>query len=99
MKSTWKIINGEKGTTHRGMTVPLLVLDDKIITKQKIANLFKNYFLTVADSINADKNKEENSSIINPIDYLFKYHNKPFPRINWKYASSHEIDKIIKSRK
>jgi hypothetical protein len=52
----------------------------------------------VADFINADKNKE-NSSMFNPINYLFKYHNKPFLRINWQYASTYEIDKIIKSLK
>jgi len=39
MKSTWKIINSEKGTTNQDMSVPLLVLDNKIIT-----NLFNNYF-------------------------------------------------------
>jgi len=100
MKSIWKIIKSEKGTTHRDMSVPLLVLDDEIIiNQQKIANLCSNYFLTVADSVNADKNKEENSSMINPINYLFKYHNKPFPRINWQYASTYEIEKIIKSLK
>jgi len=100
MKSIWKIINSEKGTTHRDMSVPLHILDDKIITnQQKIANLFNNYFLTIADSINANKNKEENSSMINPINYLFKYHNKPFPRINWQYVSTYEINKIIKSLK
>ena len=37
--------------------------------------------------------------MINPINYLFKCHNKPFPRINWQYASTHEINKIIKSLK
>jgi hypothetical protein len=64
-----------------------------------IANLFNNYFLSVAYSINEDKNKDENLSMINPINYLFKYYNKPFPKINWQYASTYEIDKIIKSLK
>jgi hypothetical protein len=35
----------------------------------------------------------------NPTNYLFKYYNKPFPKINWQYASTYEIDKIIKSLK
>jgi hypothetical protein len=56
MKSTWKIINSEKGITHPDMSVPLLVQDDKITTNQQnIANLLNNYFLSVSDSINADK--------------------------------------------
>jgi hypothetical protein len=89
-----------RGTTHQDMSVPLLVLDDKIITnQQKIANLFNNYLLLVADFINADRNKDENSSRINPINYLLTYHNKPIPRINWHHATTYEIDKIIKSLK
>jgi len=66
MKSTWKIINNEKGTTQHDMSVPSLVMNEKIITNQKeIANLFNNYFLSVADSINVDNNKAKNSSMIN----------------------------------
>ena len=69
MKTTWKMINSEKGTTHRDMSV---TLDDKIITnRQKIADLFNNYFLSIADPIDGDKNKDEHSSMINPINYLF----------------------------
>jgi hypothetical protein len=89
MKSTWKIINNEKGTTQHDMSVPSPALDGKIITNQKIiANLFNNYFLSMADSINADNNKAKNSSLSNPINYLCKYYSKPFANINWQYAST-----------
>jgi hypothetical protein len=99
-KSTWKIINSKRGITHQDTSVPLLELDDKIITNQhKIANLFNNYFLSVADSINVNKNKDINSTTINPINYLFKYYNKPFAKINWRYASTYTINKITKSLK
>jgi hypothetical protein len=82
------------------MSVPSLELDDKIITNQhKIANLFNNYFLSVAYSISADKNKDENACMINANNYLFNCHNKPFTKINWQYASYYEIDKIMKSLK
>jgi hypothetical protein len=53
----------------------------------------------MADFINADNNKAKNSSLINPINYLFKYYSKPFANINWPYASTYEIGKIIKSLK
>jgi hypothetical protein len=87
IKSSWKIINSERGITHQDMSVPLLELDDKIITNQhKIANLFNNYFLSVADSFNVNKNKDINSTMINPINYLFKYYNKRFAKINWQYG-------------
>jgi Notch-like protein len=37
--------------------------------------------------------------MINLINYLFKYYNKPFPKLNWQYTSTYVIDKIIKSLK
>jgi hypothetical protein len=81
------------------MSVPSIVLDEKTITNQyKIANLFNNYFLSLADSINVDKNKAKNSSMINPINNLFKYYSKPLAKLNWQYASTYEIGKIIKSQ-
>ena len=50
-------------------------MNEKVLTNQKIiANLFNNYFLSVADSSNVDNNKAQNSSMINPINYLFKYY-------------------------
>jgi hypothetical protein len=68
IKITWKIINSEREITHQDTSVPLLELDDKIITNQlKIANLCNSYFLAVADSINVNKNKDVNSTMINPI--------------------------------
>jgi hypothetical protein len=67
MKSTRKIISSEKGSVHPDMSVPLLVKDDKIITnQQKIANLFNNNFLFVADIINGNR-KNVNFSMINQI--------------------------------
>jgi hypothetical protein len=41
MKSTWKIINGEKWTNQHDMSVPSIVMDEKIVTNQyEIANIF-----------------------------------------------------------
>ena len=51
----------------------------------------------MVDSINVDNNKAKNSSMINPINYLFKYFSKPFATLNWQYTSTYEIGKIIKS--
>jgi hypothetical protein len=82
------------------MSIPLLKLDDKLVVNQlKIANLFNNYFLSVADSINYNMKKDVNLSMNNHISYLYKYYKKPFAKINWKYASTYEIRNIIKSLK
>ena len=53
----------------------------------------------MADSIKVDNNKAQHSSMINPINYLFKYYSKPFATLNWQYTSICEIGKIIKSLK
>ena len=63
--STWKIINNEIGTIQHDISVPSLVMNEKLSTNQKeIASLFHNYFLSVADFINIDNNKAKNSSMI-----------------------------------
>ena len=100
MKSTWKIINREKGTKHQDTTVNTLTIDDSTIANQSIiANAFNNYFSTVADSIMTDKKQDITSSRKNPIDYLYKFYGKPFCKMKWQYASTHEIRKIIKTLK
>jgi hypothetical protein len=35
----------------------------------------------------------------NPISYLINSFHRPFPKMNWQYASTHKIEKIIKSLK
>ena len=46
MKSTWKIINNEKGITQPDMSITQPVLNNKTITnQQKIANIFNSYFI------------------------------------------------------
>ena len=87
MKSTWKIINREKGTKQQDITVTTLTIDDSTIANQSIiANAFNNYFSTVADSIKTDKKQDKTSSRKNPIDYLYNYYSKPFCKMKWQYA-------------
>ena len=58
MRATWKIINKEKGKTPLDIQVPNIIYEDKIITNHKtIADLFNNYFLSIADEALADTNK------------------------------------------
>jgi hypothetical protein len=71
-------------------------MDEKIITNQhEIANIFNKYFSSVADYINVDKNKAKVSSMTNPINYLYKYHGIHVTKLNWGYASTYEIGKMI----
>jgi hypothetical protein len=67
---------------------------------QVIAEMFNKYFITVAQNIHADNyNANASSQHENPISYLCRTFNQPFPTINFKYVSSKEIEDITKSLK
>ena len=75
-------------------------IDNKEITNQNtIANIFNSYFLSIAESLNSGNNKHTNIKDPNPISYLINSFHRPFPKISWHYASTYEIEKIIKSLK
>ena len=98
MKITWKIINEEKGKTKSSIHIQSLVINNNVIMNQnKIVNIFNNYFISVADTVNADNKKHINTSMTNSINYLTNNFRRPFPKISWQYASTYEIEKIIKS--
>ena len=89
MKSIWKIINVEKWKTKGGIYIQSLVINNNVIMNQnKIANIFNNYFISIADTVNADNNKHINTSMINPINCLTNNFRRPFPKISWQYAST-----------
>jgi hypothetical protein len=98
MKSTWRIINEEKGNIKRNKGICSIMIGKKVVTNQgKIATTFNKYFLSIADSI-IHKNKKE---IANPINYLVNTFSRHSNKISWKYeyATSYEIEKIIRSLK
>jgi hypothetical protein len=64
------------------------------MNQNKITNIFNNYFLSIADSINSDNNKYINTSMTNLINYLANSFQRPFAKISWQYASTYEIEKI-----
>jgi hypothetical protein len=40
-----------------------------------------------------------NANLTNPINYLTNGFGKPFTEISWQYASTYEVENIIKSLK
>jgi hypothetical protein len=100
MKSTWKIINEEKGKSKQGINIQSLVTDNKVLTNQnQIANIFNNRFLSVAHSINSNSNIHLNTNMTMPINYLANNFRRPFSKISWQSTSTYEIEKINKSLK
>jgi hypothetical protein len=71
MKSTWEIINEDKGKTKKENGIQSIMVDNKLIKKQnKIANIFNKYFLSIADSVFPNKNMYSSLKLPTPIDYL-----------------------------
>jgi 2C-methyl-D-erythritol 2,4-cyclodiphosphate synthase len=88
------------GKTKNSIETQSLVVDNNVIMNQnKIANIFNNYFLSIADSLNSDNNKHINTSMTNPINYLANSFRRPIAKISWQCASTYETEKIIKSLK
>jgi hypothetical protein len=77
-----------------------LRIDNKEITNQNtIASVFNSYFLSIAESLKSGSNEHTNIKETNPINYLINSFHRPFPKMIRQYASTHEIEKIIKSSK
>jgi len=81
MKSTWKIINEEKRKTKSNIDIQ--INNNLIINQNKIANIFNNYFISIADIVNSDNIKHINTSMTNPINYLTNNFRRLFPKISW----------------
>jgi hypothetical protein len=69
------------------------------MNQYKIANTFNNYFLSIADLTNRNNNNYTNTQLNNPRNCILNSFKRPFTEISWQYASTHEIEKIIKSLK
>jgi hypothetical protein len=62
MATTWKIINHENGKpSHCNNTISLRIDNKEVTNHNKIANIFNNYFLSIADTLNSGNNKHTNT--------------------------------------
>ena len=79
----------------------LNINNTKTNNPQEITNTFNDCFLIVADIVigNIKKDNNDHKENLNPSNYLIYNFNSTFPRINWTYATTYEIVKIIKSLK
>ena len=69
IKSTWKIINEEKGKTRSRPIIQFLKTNNNIVNNQKVmANIFSNYFLSVVELLNKDNKRDDKNT--NPLHYL-----------------------------
>ena len=96
VKNTWKIVNEAKGKYKDKPNIQFLNFkNNTIANREKIANIFNDYFLSVANSLKKGNKDYENK--IESIHYLHNCLNKPPQKMKWKYISTYEIEKIINS--
>ena len=100
MVTIWKIINFENGKSIHCKNIPSLRTNNIEITNQNtIAKIFNSYFLSIVESLKSGNDAHTNINDTNQISYLINSFHRPFPKTSWQYASTHEIEKIIKSLK
>jgi hypothetical protein len=100
IKATWHIINEEKGITKRKSVIKKISHNNRLLTNQKhIADLFNNYFISVAEKTKTDNIKDIHLFIENSLKYLKMCNKNPFDNITWKYVSAREVEKVIGSLK
>jgi hypothetical protein len=98
IKRTWKIINEERGKTRSRPIIQFLKINNNIVNNQDdMANIFNNYFLSVADLLNKDNKSNDKNT--NPLHYPPNFIKEPDNKMEWKYATTYELEKIIRSLK
>jgi len=100
-KTTWNIVKSTLNMKLNTHNITSINVNGNVFSNgQVIAEMFNKYFVTVAQNIHAN-NYNANASYQheNPISYLCRACNQPFPTISFKYVSSKEIEDITKSLK
>jgi hypothetical protein len=100
IKTTWSIVKKETGNKNHKNDVQLLKISNTIIKdKVQITNIFDEYFSSVAQIGDINKDNNESTNNTNPLNYLHNSFNFSFGNIKWHCTSTAEIRKIIKSLK
>ena len=100
LRALWNTVNKEKGNNQNKSKPTLINDDNKIITnKKKIANLFNNHFILKPSVNGHNQNSERNRFICNSDTNSNDNNQRTVPNITWHYASTYELDKIIRSLK
>jgi hypothetical protein len=96
VKTAWNIIKSTSNIKPSAQNTTSIKINNKLSSDgQVIAETFNKYFVSAAQR-NLIKNLNMNSSSENPISYLDRAFNQPFPSIKLKWVSSKEIEDITK---
>jgi len=101
-RTVWDIVKSQTGKKVIKDEMSILDTNGAIIhNKQKIANSFNDYFSTIAENLlqpyhAGNTMKQTNSTLKSDSPTNIS---KPYPNMKYKYTSTQEIEKIIKSLK
>jgi hypothetical protein len=99
-KSAWNIVTKENGHFKCKSDIQRLNFNNNTITnQQEIATIFNNYFLTIADTINTNNNNKNDKKGNQQGQYSSNFPTKEINKMNWKYVTTHEIEKTIRTLK
>ena len=100
-RTTWNIIQNTSYIKPNSQKITSINIDGNIpFDGQIIVETFNKYFVSVAQNVHVNNyNANPPPNHENPITYLSKAFNQPFPTINLKGVSSKEIEDITKSLK
>ena len=101
IKTTWNIIKNITCIKPNSQKITSINVDGNVsFDGQIIVETFNKYFLSVAQNVHVNNhNANRPSNHENPIAYLSKAFNQPFPTIILKGVSSKEIEDKMKSLK
>jgi hypothetical protein len=98
MKSTWQIINDERGKTKKYIDIQALMLDKMINMNQKeMAEILNYYFLSIATMSRVNNNIDIGTNVDASIKYLRDTFSTPFTKMKWRYTTFQLNGKLLRS--
>jgi len=100
-KTTWNIVKNTLNMKPNTHNITSINVNGKVsFNGQTVAEMLNNYFVSVAQNIHVNNhNVNVLCNYENPISYLSREFNQPFPTVNLKCVSSKETGDITKSLK
>ena len=101
-RTIWQIVKSKTGGKIKKEEISVLNINGKLIQNQQIiANSFNDYFLKTAGKLmganQIDKMSELKSGAL--LHNTLQSYRQPYPSIKFRYTSTEEIERIIKSLK
>jgi integrase len=101
-KTIWNIVKSETGKKIRKEDTSLLHINGKIIQNQQImANSFNDYFLKIPEKLMGANKYDKINQLKHgaPLHNILQSYGQPYPSIKFRYTSTEEVERIIKSLK